>query len=344
MFGKMPRFVSAMEVGSLAMLVVLIAGCPQYADPSVPNPIRQQVEPSHSGKYLVYTPTGYDGSQAVPLVILCHGTTPWDTPQRQIRDWVKIAENETFVVAAPFLKGTRGDLAPSASRQIKLQRDDERTILGVVRHVRAAHRIQPDRIFMSGWSAGNFAVLYTGLKHPELFRALAVLQGNFDEEYLTDLEGDVDPYQPIFVLYGTTDLLTGKQGKACVDWLYGQGAYVFDYRVSGPHRAHPRRAFDFFSRVVRQVPWLHLRWTTPELSDPFTVQLSAHGSFTPRVYDWDFGDGETSPIAAPIHTYTEPGQYTITLRAKTPDDRRIIRKLTLNIPARRVDHDLIEYP
>ena len=33
----------------------------------------------------------------------------------------------------------------------------------------------------------------------------------------------------------------------------------------------------------------------------------------PFTYHWDFGDGSTSPQPAPIHTYSAPSNYTITL-------------------------------
>ena len=333
---------TVMLAAGYTLMLAAVTGCPQYADWVVPNPIRQQVEPTTSARYLVYTPSGYDDSKAVPLVIVCHGTTPWDTPERQIRDWVKLAEKETFVVAAPFLVGTRGDLPRKPARQIELQKRDERTILGVLRHVSAGHRIKPDRVFLSGWSAGNFDVLYTGLRHPDVFRALAVLQGNFNPDYLVDVESKVDPYQPVFVLYGSTDILTGKQGRRCVQWLYEQKAYVFDYRVAGPHRAHPRRAVDFFSRVVREVPWMHVRWTVPDRDDPYTLKFTTLGSFTPRVYDWDFGDGDRSPVASPEHTFGKSGQYTVTLRARTPDGRRVKRTATVTVPAPRVEHHLAD--
>jgi PKD repeat protein len=34
---------------------------------------------------------------------------------------------------------------------------------------------------------------------------------------------------------------------------------------------------------------------------------------TPAVYQWDFGDGATSTLSSPIHTFTVPGEYTVTL-------------------------------
>ncbi|MBI4284751.1 MAG: DUF4349 domain-containing protein, partial [Chloroflexi bacterium] len=43
------------------------------------------------------------------------------------------------------------------------------------------------------------------------------------------------------------------------------------------------------------------------------------GGFAPYSHEWDFGDGKTSTDAAPIHAYSVPGSYTVTL--KLTDDR-----------------------
>ena len=37
-------------------------------------------------------------------------------------------------------------------------------------------------------------------------------------------------------------------------------------------------------------------------------------------YTWDFGDGETSNLVIPTHTYDYPGKYTVTLRILDTDD------------------------
>ena len=36
----------------------------------------------------------------------------------------------------------------------------------------------------------------------------------------------------------------------------------------------------------------------------------------PQYYNWDFGDGNTSDLQNPAHTYSEPGQYNVTLIVK----------------------------
>lgn len=50
---------------------------------------------------------------------------------------------------------------------------------------------------------------------------------------------------------------------------------------------------------------------------PLAVNFSSAGSYDPdgsiAVYDWDFGDGATSNVASPVHTYNSPGTYTASL-------------------------------
>jgi PKD repeat protein len=48
---------------------------------------------------------------------------------------------------------------------------------------------------------------------------------------------------------------------------------------------------------------------------PLTVQFTDESEFLPYQWSWDFGDGQTSTLQHPTHTYTEPGTYTVTLRA-----------------------------
>jgi predicted esterase len=298
--------------------LLMCCGCPQYADPTVPNPVLSVHEPESSRRYLLYIPTGYEADEAVPLVILAHGTTPWDSPRRQMGDWVKMAEEENFIV----------------------QREDERSILAVTRHIRAAYSISESRMFLCGWSAGGYAVLYTGLRNPETFRALAVLQGNFKPAYFTDVADEIDPYQPVFLLRGTTDLLLGGQGRECLRWLYDHDAYVFDAEVPGAHRGHPRMAHDFFRRVIREIPWLSIRAFEEDPYNPRTVMFNIRGSFEPEQYEWSFGDENTSPVARPVHTYAEDGQYTVTLIATGANGKRVQRKTVVQVPLPPIRHHL----
>jgi PKD repeat protein len=48
---------------------------------------------------------------------------------------------------------------------------------------------------------------------------------------------------------------------------------------------------------------------------PLPVQFTDRSTGQPAVWQWDFGDGMTSPEKDPVHIYTEPGTYTVTLKA-----------------------------
>lgn len=65
---------------------------------------------------------------------------------------------------------------------------------------------------------------------------------------------------------------------------------------------------NFYSRQVQQ------SITSGEsLSIPATVTFQDCSTGSPTSWFWDFGDGETSNIQNPVHTYTEAGSYTVKL-------------------------------
>ncbi|MBA7468790.1 hypothetical protein ES707_04043 [subsurface metagenome] len=49
------------------------------------------------------------------------------------------------------------------------------------------------------------------------------------------------------------------------------------------------------------------------------IEGRVHGGFPPYSYEWDFGDGETSTSAYPVHNYKNVGSYTVSL--KVTDDK-----------------------
>ncbi len=320
----------------LLLLLPLCAGCPQYRDPSVPGEIRRLTEPSLGGDYFLYVPTTYDASRRWALVVLCHGTKPFDTAGRQVRDWAKLAEEQQFLVAAPMLKGVSSVFPPPVPRQIELQRSDERSILACTRHIQGGYNIARDRIFLTGWSAGAYAVLYTGLRNPDIFRGLAVLQGSFNGEYLGELARTIDIYQPVYVLYGSGDVLTGRHGHRCVEWLNEHRAAVTEEEIGGSHKNHPKQAYAFFERVVRKAPWLHIQAICENRDDPMTIRFKTRSSFEPERYDWHFGDGSSSPVASPVHTYAVEGRYTVTLTTETPKGKIARRAVEVTVPQARV--------
>lgn len=292
----------------VCLLLPVCAGCLVPAG----LPVIRRVETTTETPYYLYVPSDYTDREAWALVVSCHGTPFWDVAERQAAEWSGLAERKGFLVAAPELVGTRGDFLPPTGEQIRRQEVDERRILAVIKSIRGAYNVPEDRVFLTGWSAGSFAVLHTGLRHPEVFRALAIRQGNFQAPFFEPLLEVADPYQPILVSWGYIDLLK-SQSRSCYQWLKRHGLAAEMHEISGGHRRHPEVAFDFFLHCLKKVPWVLLR-AEADPQDPMAVLFGVKGSPPVVRCDWDFGDGESSTAASPRHVYVEAGKYAAGVR------------------------------
>jgi len=114
-----------LEFLSAAAILAACAGCPQYRDASVPNEIARAVAPDGDAAYLLYVPSTYDREHTWPLVILCHGTKPWDTPLRQMKDWVKFAEERG---CALIVLMNKWDLVDTEERREELAYEVEKSL------------------------------------------------------------------------------------------------------------------------------------------------------------------------------------------------------------------------
>ncbi len=56
----------------------------------------------------------------------------------------------------------------------------------------------------------------------------------------------------------------------------------------------------------------------PENSQPGTIQFTDRSSGQPTSWSWDFGDGGTSTLQNPVHTFSTPGAYPVRLVVSNP--------------------------
>lgn len=322
---------------AIVMLVigVLCAGCSQLIDPKVPAPLRDMVEPKLGRDYLLYCPSHYDRQYDWPLIVVCHTSFP-DSPNRRIRQWTEAAESYGFLVAAPKLKGTRRFRPPKAKKQIARQREDEEAILSMVRHIQAGHNVSDDRIFIHGWSGGAYAALYTGLRHADIFRAVSLMHPKFKEGFLGDTGRYISPHQPIEVIYSLSEEISGKHASRCLRWLRTQAANVHPNPGGGLGVKGMKRPLEFFEKVVRKHPWIHIRALTAE-ADPLEIRFKLRISLKPTRYRWDFGDGTTSDAAEPVHSYPEAGTYLVAVTVGNDESGEHRRAIRLSLPSGTVE-------
>lgn len=290
-------------------------------------------EPVTGQAYELYVPSTYTPDRTWPLVVTCHGTPPLDSAKLQVREWTDLAEKRGLIIAAPVLKGTRArtDARPkTVEQQIQLQRFDEQTILATVNHVRAGFSIDEGKIFLTGWSAGNYAVLWTGLSHPEIFRTLAVRQGNFDPAFVAPLASKLSPEQQVMVFYGQMDLLRG-QAENCIRWLKEQGVTVYSDEVYGAHHRAPALAYRYFEGICKGSAWLVARYQPGWAGEPLTVRLWARTDPPTEKVEWHLGDGQVARGRSVTHSYAEGGTYEVTVRAAFGKGNMLERRLQVAV-------------
>lgn len=316
---------------AIGLLVALSSGCSQFVDPNVPEPLRPLREPEYHSEYLLYRPSHYDRAYKWPLIVVCHDRYP-DSANKRIRAWTQLAESHGFLVVAPQLQTTGRVFTPQSARFVELLRLDEVRILAAIRHVRAGHNISEDRIFIHGWSGGAAVALHTGLRNPELLRAISLSHPEFEEGSMGDTRGRLDRHQPVLVSYDLSDAVTGKHGRRCAEWLRSFGAHLIDDATCPASLAAGQAPVDFFHNTVRNVPWLHVCAAPGPTGAPLEVRLKLRGSYAPKRFRWRFGDGSTSIEARPLHTYPAPGAYDVTVTFPGPDDTELTRAITLRVP------------
>ncbi len=321
---------------SVSALLLTTPGCLRYIDPDVPEPIRPFKEPEFGGEYLLYRPFGYDRTQAWPLVVVCHSAFP-DSPNRQIRAWTELAESKGFLLLAPSLESSRRDWPENIHQQIAEQLADQKHILACIRHVEAGHNVSKDRIMIHGWGGGAIPALYTGLKTPDTFRAVAVTQPKFNEAAFAGVVEYLDPYQPIHVNYDVGDVITGRNAGRCVTWLRGLNARVLEDAAGTGRRFEPnpddnRKVIAFFENVIRNYPWVFIRSYPPKNASPLTLQFKVRSSRPAMRFWWQFGDEDGSPVAEPIHTFPAPGAYPITVTIEDDQGDTHTRSRTIRVP------------
>jgi poly(3-hydroxybutyrate) depolymerase len=142
--------------------------------------------------YALYVPRDYDARRAWPLVVALHGASsnhchmlrrvfgldnrPGETDEEASRNELPFPDVEALVVA-PY---GRGELMGWDGL-------GEEDVLRVIADVRRAYEIDPDRISLTGLSMGGGGTWSIGLRHAELFAALAPVCG------VTDLRKWIEP-------------------------------------------------------------------------------------------------------------------------------------------------------
>jgi hypothetical protein len=132
--------------------------------------------------------------------------------------------------------------------------------------------------------------------------------------------------------YSVSDILTGKQAGKCVDWLRAHGAHLYEDPSGQGRRSDTARAVEFFEKVIRDHPRMHIVTSSGGSDNPLEVTFQLRCSYSPAKWRWEFGDGDDSTLERPVHVYRAPGTYRVAVTTKAPDDSEHRRTVDVTVP------------
>lgn len=123
--------------------------------------------------------------------------------------------------------------------------------------------------------------------------------------------------------------------------LAGNGTYAFALQSTSTNSAlFASRESGLAPELVLEIgpavaPVADFSATPVSGLEPLTVRFTDTSANFPTSFEWDFGDGATSTTRDPVHTYTDPGTYSVVLRASNEagTGERVATDLVTVLPA-----------
>jgi poly(3-hydroxybutyrate) depolymerase len=159
-------------------------------------------------EYAVFVSTRVDRAKKSPLVIGLHGLgTPPALWLSRISD---AAQNAGYIVAAPMgynVRGWYGANGPSSGRGAvpNLGELSERDVMNVLDLVRNEFNIDERRIYLAGHSMGGAGALYLGIKHQEIWAAVAASAPAVRTQFHNPAELEQARELPMILIQGDAD-------------------------------------------------------------------------------------------------------------------------------------------
>jgi poly(hydroxyalkanoate) depolymerase family esterase len=170
-----------------ALLLALLPGVAQAA-PDPPDPGQTDkgsiVSNGNEYPYLLYTPTTYRPAHPAPLMVAVHGCQTTAEQHMKSTLWNRVAEREGFVVLYPDVDAV-GAAQPGPAQQCwKFTypptyfrgNSDAAALAEMTRKIMRERRIDPQRVYIVGTSAGGLMAAVEAAAYADLFAAVGLVE------------------------------------------------------------------------------------------------------------------------------------------------------------------------
>jgi polyhydroxybutyrate depolymerase len=157
-------------------------------------------------RYLLYVPEGYDGSEAVPLVVALHGFIQWPAQLAAMSGWNELAEDEGFIVVYPSGTGLplrwRTGGSPEGMADVAF-------LEALISDLAAEYAIDPARVYVNGLSNGGGMTFVAACELAEQVAAVGMVAGAYVYPWAA-----CEPARPVpaVVFHGTDDGIVPYEG------------------------------------------------------------------------------------------------------------------------------------
>lgn len=211
-------------VVALATTIVTVAAC---APVSTTNASGDDVPAAVSGAevtntltvdgrertYLLRTPGRVDEDAALPLLLVLHGAGGNAAKAERATGLTQLADADGFIVAYPngtHATGVAGEFAWNAgtccARPKKKNIDDVAFIMAAISDIQAQLPVDPDRIYVSGFSNGGMLSYRLACERPGFFAGVAVVSGALN------VPGCAATATSVIMIHGTADATVPYRG------------------------------------------------------------------------------------------------------------------------------------
>jgi len=228
-------------------------------------------------EYQLFVSSKYNPNKPAPFILALHCLQCPPSDFIRYADLTELAEARGYIVAAPMgvnLHGWwgsrgntiavtgprpgRGGEPPAPPDPANLGDLSEQDAMNVFEIVRKEFNIDPNRMYLMGHSMGGGGTWYLGMKHPDLWAALAVADPaiNGGIENLSRIKDT-----PVFVVQGDADrLVPVARTRQWVDAMKSLGMTYEYIEVPGGDHMTPlgrtpenmRKMFDFLDKYFRK--------------------------------------------------------------------------------------------